>query len=63
MFYDRCGNVASILELDERLAQEYKVFQHAPSVSSLPLISPKRRYAGMKCLHFIQRCDLIMSRQ
>jgi hypothetical protein len=32
---DRCGNVASILELDEHLAQEYKVFQHAPSVSSL----------------------------
>ena len=29
----RCGNVASILELDEHLAQEYKVFQHAPSVS------------------------------
>ncbi len=28
-----CGNVASILELDENLAQEYKVFQHAPSVS------------------------------
>lgn len=27
-----CGNVASILELDEYLAQEYKVFQHAPSV-------------------------------
>ncbi|KAG5642491.1 hypothetical protein DXG03_002715 [Asterophora parasitica] len=26
----RCGNVASILELDEHLAQEYKVFQHAP---------------------------------
>jgi len=25
--------VASILELDENLAQEYKVFQHAPSVS------------------------------
>lgn len=29
----RCGNVASILELDEYLAQEYKVFSHAPSVS------------------------------
>ena len=28
----RCGNVASILELDEYLAQEYKVFSHAPSV-------------------------------
>lgn len=39
---DRCGNVASILELDEHLAQEYKVFQHAPLVSLLtnsPLIS------------------------
>jgi serine/threonine-protein phosphatase 4 catalytic subunit len=32
-----CGNVASILELDEYLAQEYKVFQHAPSVSYLVL--------------------------
>ena len=29
----RCGNVASILELDEHLGQEYKVFQHAPVVS------------------------------
>ena len=28
----RCGNVASILELDESLQQEYKVFQHAPTV-------------------------------
>ena len=33
----RCGNVASILELDEHLAQEYKVFQHAPSVRPLIL--------------------------
>lgn len=31
----RCGNVASILELDEYLGQEYKVFSHAPSVSAL----------------------------
>ena len=30
----RCGNVASILELDEWLGQEYKVFTHAPPVSS-----------------------------
>lgn len=30
--WGRCGNVASILELDEHLAQEYKVFSHAPSV-------------------------------
>jgi len=29
----RCGNVASILELDEWLGQEYKVFTHAPPVS------------------------------
>ena len=28
----RCGNVAAVLELDEHLVQEYKVFQHAPSV-------------------------------
>ena len=33
-----CGNVASILELDENLAQEYKVFQHAPSVSPPKLV-------------------------
>lgn len=33
----RCGNVASILELDDQLGQEYKVFAHAPSVrTSLP---------------------------
>lgn len=31
--YARCGNVASILELDEHLAQEYKVFHHATVVS------------------------------
>jgi hypothetical protein len=31
----RCGNVASILELDENLRQEYKVFRHAPSVRLL----------------------------
>ena len=31
--FSRCGNVASILELDEHLGQEYKVFQHAPVVS------------------------------
>jgi serine/threonine-protein phosphatase 4 catalytic subunit len=31
----RCGNVASILELDENLGQEYKVFSHAPSVRSV----------------------------
>jgi serine/threonine-protein phosphatase 4 catalytic subunit len=33
-----CGNVASILELDEYLAQEYKVFQHAPSVGHPTLV-------------------------
>ena len=27
-----CGNVASILELDEDLRQEYKIFNHAPAV-------------------------------
>jgi hypothetical protein len=32
MVSQRCGNVASILELDEHLAQAYKVFHHAPSV-------------------------------
>ncbi|KAH9977820.1 Metallo-dependent phosphatase-like protein [Lactifluus volemus] len=41
----RCGNVASILELDEHLAQEYKVFQHAPSdVRSVPLKRPPADY-------------------
>jgi serine/threonine-protein phosphatase 4 catalytic subunit len=35
----RCGNVASILELDEHLTQEYKVFSHAPPVSVTPFIS------------------------
>jgi serine/threonine-protein phosphatase 4 catalytic subunit len=33
-FPDRCGNVASILELDENLRQEYKVFENAPHVSA-----------------------------
>jgi len=41
----RCGNVASILELDEYLAQEYKVFQHAPSdVRSIPAKRPPADY-------------------
>ena len=31
----RCGNVASILELDEHLTQEYKVFHCAPIVSGI----------------------------
>ena len=37
----RCGNVASILELDEWLSQEYKVFTHAPPVSSRDLLYPE----------------------
>ena len=37
-FCFRCGNVASILELDEWLGQEYKVFTHAPTVSSRDLL-------------------------
>ncbi|KAI5983112.1 Metallo-dependent phosphatase-like protein [Pisolithus albus] len=41
----RCGNVASILELDEHLAQEYKVFTHAPSdVRSIPAKRPLADY-------------------
>jgi len=28
--YIRCGNVASILELDENLAKGYKMFEAAP---------------------------------
>ena len=35
LFFSRCGNVASILELDEHLAQEYKVFHHAAVVRIL----------------------------
>lgn len=34
-YLSSCGNVASILELDENLRQEYKVFVHAPSVGSV----------------------------
>ncbi|KAI0832910.1 serine/threonine protein phosphatase [Trametes gibbosa] len=41
----RCGNVASILELDEHLAQEYKVFAHAPAdVRSIPAKRPPADY-------------------
>jgi len=41
----RCGNVASILELDEHLAQEYKVFSHAPlDVRSIPAKRPPADY-------------------
>jgi serine/threonine-protein phosphatase 4 catalytic subunit len=31
----RCGNVASILELDENLNKYYKIFEAAPTVSAL----------------------------
>lgn len=44
----RCGNVASILELDEHLAQEYKVFHHAAVV---------RDFLG----HFIHFCRYYLS--
>ncbi|KAH9919721.1 serine/threonine protein phosphatase [Fomitopsis serialis] len=41
----RCGNVASILELDDNLGQEYKVFAHAPSdVRSIPAKRPPADY-------------------
>jgi serine/threonine-protein phosphatase 4 catalytic subunit len=41
----RCGNVASILELDEHLGQEYKVFQHASvDVRSIPAKRPPADY-------------------
>jgi serine/threonine-protein phosphatase 4 catalytic subunit len=41
----RCGNVASILELDEHLGQEYKVFAHAPlNVRSVPAKRPPADY-------------------
>jgi len=41
----RCGNVASILELDEHLGQEYKVFHHAPiDVRSVPAKRPPADY-------------------
>ncbi|KZT38103.1 serine/threonine specific protein phosphatase [Sistotremastrum suecicum HHB10207 ss-3] len=41
----RCGNVASILELDDQLRQEYKVFSHAVSdVRSVPAKLPPAEY-------------------
>ena len=37
----RCGNVASILELDENLAKSYKIFEAAPQESrGLPAKKP-----------------------
>jgi len=41
----RCGNVASILELDENLRQEYKVFRHAPAdTRAIPVKRPPPQY-------------------
>ncbi|KAF8461804.1 Metallo-dependent phosphatase-like protein [Gautieria morchelliformis] len=41
----RCGNVASILELDEHLRQEYKVFSHASiDIRSIPAKRPPPEY-------------------
>jgi hypothetical protein len=34
-----CGNVASILQLDEYLSQEYKVFSSAPLVSKVSFLT------------------------
>lgn len=37
----RCGNVASILELDENLGKQYKIFEAAPQESrGLPAKKP-----------------------
>lgn len=58
---DRCGNVASILELDEHLGQEYKVFQHAPLVC-IPLFSessyfgPYSRHTCHPTIHGSSSC-------
>ncbi|KAF8918933.1 serine/threonine protein phosphatase [Mucidula mucida] len=41
----RCGNVAAVLELDEHLGQEYKVFGCAPmDVRSIPAKRPPAEY-------------------
>jgi len=41
----RCGNVAAVLELDEHLRQEYKVFPHAPAdIRSVPIKRPPPEY-------------------
>lgn len=41
----RCGNVASILELNENLGQEYKVFEDAPhDVKGIPAKRPLPEY-------------------
>jgi serine/threonine-protein phosphatase 4 catalytic subunit len=54
----RCGNVAAVLELDDWLGQEYKVFQHAPAVRLIfPLVaSPLRSDACFRmCARYQQR--------
>ncbi|KIY46493.1 Metallo-dependent phosphatase [Fistulina hepatica ATCC 64428] len=41
----RCGNVASILQLDEHLVQEFKIFHHAPlDVRTIPAKRPPPDY-------------------
>jgi hypothetical protein len=35
-YYYKCGNVASILELDENLQRYYKIFEAAPLDNKLP---------------------------
>ncbi|GAW09397.1 serine threonine specific protein phosphatase [Lentinula edodes] len=44
----RCGNVASILHLDEHLSQEYKVFSHAPVDVRSSFLNP-----GMICSNLV----------
>jgi serine/threonine-protein phosphatase 4 catalytic subunit len=41
----RCGNVAAILELDEHLNKEYKIFQAAPmDLQTAPSKKPMPEY-------------------
>jgi len=54
----RCGNVASILELDEHLGQEYKVFSHAPTVSFRPRRYLRLTYHSLRMYGPYPRNDL-----
>ncbi len=54
--------MASILELDEHLAQEYKVFNHAPSVS-LPAFFDNAPSSAYELSFLIRRTSVLFLRK
>jgi hypothetical protein len=44
----RCGNVAAILEIDEHMNKQYRIFEAAPQVPSNPQLTIGRKRSSCK---------------